>query len=448
MNKLLTIKRLGINGEGIGYYKRKAVFVDGALPNEEVICRFTKEHRNYIEGKTVKIIKQSKDRVEAPCPYFGRCGGCQLQHLEYNEQLKIKKDIIIQALDRYLPNYEKLNIDIKETIGMDNPYNYRNKAQMPVAFDGKRVVTGLYEANTNRLIHVDKCIIQDEMVNHVVYEIKKLMMKYHIMVYNRRSKSGILRYISVRYIETTKQCQVVLVLKDKDLHDMKKIAEDLIKKVPEVKSFYININRDVSHQIYGNEFIHIKGKETIDAKIGNSKFVLSPQSFYQLNTEQTRILYDKVKEIADLNKTDKMIDAYCGAGTIGIYLADEVDEVRGVDQTEQAIKDAKYNAKLNNLNNTHFEKGASEKIIPKWINQGFKPDILIMDPPRTGIDTKLLSILRKIKIKKVIYVSCNPSTLSKDLNELRKYYHIKSIQPIDMFPQTSHVESVVLLVRK
>ncbi len=446
---LLTIKRLGINGEGIGYYKRKAVFVDGALPEEEVVCEITKEHNKYLEGKTLKIKKRSQNRVDAPCPYFGKCGGCQMQHLEYKEQLKMKKDIIIQAFERYLTNYEDLKIDIKDNIGMDNPYYYRNKAQMPVAFDGEKIVTGLYEANSNRLTHIDKCIIQDELVNHVVYYVKTLLMKYHVMVFNRRLKSGILRYISVRYIQDTKECQVVLVLKDKDLTNMSKIAKELMDKIKEVKSFYVNINPDTStYEIYGNEYIHIAGKKTIDAKIGDAKFILSPHSFYQLNSEQTKVLYDVVKSTIKFKKTDKIIDAYCGAGTIGIYLANDVESVYGVDTTEQAINDAKNNAALNQLKNTHFESGHAENIIPRWIQDGFKPDVLILDPPRTGIDEKLLNVLRKVKIKKIIYVSCNPSTLAKDLNELRRVYHIKSVQPVDMFPQTAHVESVVLLVRK
>ncbi|HEY8364118.1 MAG TPA: 23S rRNA (uracil(1939)-C(5))-methyltransferase RlmD [Haloplasmataceae bacterium] len=445
---LLTIKRLGINGEGIGYYKKKAVFVDGALPDEEVICEFTKEHQNYLEGKTIKIKKASIHRVNAPCPYFGRCGGCQLQHLAYTEQLKMKRDIVIQSLERYLSNYEKLNIDIRDTIGMDNAYNYRNKAQMPVAFDGEKIVTGLYEANSNKLIHIDKCIIQDDFINHVIYLIRNLLKKYHVMVYNRRLKGGELRYISVRYIENTKECQVVIVLKEKYLNNIDKIAQELMKKCPKVVSFYVNINPDInSHEIYGEEFILIKGKETINAKIGDTKFIISPQSFYQLNSEQTKVLYDYVKEVAQFKKSDKVIDAYCGAGTIALYIANEVNEVRGVDITEQAIKDARNNARINNTTNAYFEAGQSEKIIPNWISNGFKPDILIMDPPRTGIDKKLLDVLRKVKVKKLIYVSCNPSTLAKDLNELRRVYNIKLIQPIDMFPQTSHVECVVLITK-
>ncbi len=446
---LLTIKRLGINGEGVGYYKRKAVFVDGALPDEEVVCQFTKEHERYIEAKTIRIKKRSENRVDAPCPYFGKCGGCQLQHLEYQEQLKMKKDIIIQALERYLPSFENLDIAIKDTIGMDNPYYYRNKAQMPVAFDGEKIVTGLYEANSNHLTHIDKCIIQDDTVNNVVDYIKTLLMNYHAMVFNRRYKSGSLRYISVRYLQNTKECQVVIVLKEKDLTNMSKIAKDLMDKYPEVVSFYVNINSDIStYEIYGEDYIHIAGKKTIEAKIGEAKFTLSPQSFYQLNTEQTKVLYDVVKNTIEFKKTNKIIDAYCGAGTIGLYLANDVEEVRGVDKTVQAIRDAKNNAALNKVKNTHFESGESEQIIPRWIEEGFKPDILVMDPPRTGIDKSLLEVLRKVKIKRIIYVSCNPSTLAKDLNELRKVYHIKSIQPVDMFPQTSHVESVVSLVRK
>lgn len=449
MRKLLTIKKIGINGEGIGYYKRKAVFVDGALPSEEIICEFTKEHNKYIEGKTIKIKKRSKDRVNAPCPYFGKCGGCQLQHLEYQEQLNMKKDLILQALERYVPNYPKLNIEILDTIGMEDPYNYRNKAQMPVAFDGEKIVTGLYEANTNKLIHIDKCIIQHNFINEAIHYIKTLLMKYHIMVYNRRFNNGVLRYITVRYINNTNEAQVVLVLKQKELTHMKKIANELIEKFPKIKSVYANVSSDVrSHEIYGKEFIHIAGKETIHAKIGESKYILSPQSFFQLNTEQCKVLYDEIIELANFKESYKVIDAYSGAGTIGIYIANLVKEVRGVDVTEQAIIDAKNNATLNNLDNTYFESGEVDKVIPKWIADGFKPDMLILDPPRKGIDDNLLNLIKKVKIKRLIYVSCNASTLAKDLNELRKIYNIKVIQPIDMFPQTSHVESVVLLVRK
>ena len=361
----------------------------------------------------------------------------------------MKKDIIFQALTRYVDHYQKLNIDIKNTIGMKDPYYYRNKAQMPVAFDGERVVTGLYEANTNRLTHIDKCLIQDEMINRIIYELRTLMMKHHVMVYNRKNRDGLLRYICVRYIHHTNECQVVLVLSRKEIKVIEQIASEVMEKYKEIVSFFINVNDDLkTHEIYGREFTHIKGKHTINAKLKDSKFVLSPHSFFQLNTRQCEVLYDIVKKTADFKKKDKVVDAYCGAGTIGIYIAKDVEEVRGVDITKQAIHDAKFNADLNKLKNTHFEAGHAEVIIPKWIKEGFKPDVIILDPPRTGIDPKLLEVLRKVKIKKVIYVSCNASTLAKDLNELRRVYQIVSIQPVDMFPQTSHVESVVLLHTK
>ncbi|MDF2700610.1 MAG: rRNA ((1939)-C(5))-methyltransferase RlmD [Haloplasmataceae bacterium] len=446
---LLTIKRLGINGEGIGYYKRKAVFVEGALPEEEVICQIEKEENTYLVAKTVKIKTRSEHRVDAPCPYFGRCGGCQLQHLDYQQQLKQKRDIIVQAMERYLHNYEELNIELKDMIGMEDPYNYRNKAQMPVAFDGEKVVTGLYEANTNRLIHIDKCIIQDNTINSIIYYIKTLLMKYHVMVFNRKIKDGNLRYISVRYIKDTNEAQVVLVINNKELQNMSKIANELIAKHKEVVSFYVNVNPDIhTHEILGAEYIHIAGKKTMDALIGKSKFILSPHSFFQLNSEQCKVMYDIIKETAQLKPSYNVIDAYCGAGTIGIYIADSVGSVRGVDITEQAINDAKNNAAINELKNTHFESGHAEEVIPKWIDEGFKADVIILDPPRTGIEASLLNVLRRVKIKKLVYVSCNASTLAKDLNELRKVYHIKTIQPIDMFPQTSHVEAIVYLVRK
>lgn len=448
MEKLITIKRLGINGEGIGYYKRKTVFVEGALPGEEVICEFTKEHPNYIAAKTVEIKKASKHRVDPPCPYFEKCGGCQLQHLDYKKQLNMKKDIIMQALNRYLPGFKNMGINIKRTIGMDDSYNYRNKAQLPVALDNDKIVTGLYEANTNKLIYIDKCIIQEDIINRMIYHTKDILMKYNIKVFNKKS-GGILRYITVRYINNTNEAQVVLVLKENQLAHMEEVAKELFDLFPELKSFYVSINSKINtHEIYGREFIHIKGKKEIEAKIDNKLFFLSPQSFFQLNTKQTEVLYNVVKKSIDFKKTDKIIDAYCGAGAIGIFLSDLVKEVRGVDLTAKAIQDAKHNAKINHLSNTYFEAGHAEKIIPKWINAGFKPDVLLVDPPRTGLDSKLINLLRKIKINKFIYVSCNPSTLAKDLNELKDVYQIKLIQPVDMFPQTSHVESVVLLVRK
>jgi 23S rRNA (uracil1939-C5)-methyltransferase len=448
-NTYLTIKRIGINGEGVGFYKHKAVFVGGALPDEEIICRFTKEHKNYIEGEVVRLKRKSPHRVDAPCPYFGRCGGCQLQHLKYEEQLKMKKDLVVQSLERYYHGFKESDIKIKETIGMNDPYNYRNKAQLPVAFDGQKIQVGLFELNSNNLIHIDKCIIQEDYINRVIHHLKDLCMKHDIKVYNHRTKTGLIRTMSVRYIDNTNECQVVLVLQNKEIRKMKQIAEELMNLIPQVMSFYVNINEDIeSREMYGPEFIHIMGKETIEAKIGELTFFLSPRSFFQLNTRQTKVLYDVIREVGRFKDTDKVIDAYCGAGTIGQYIADKVAEVRGVDLVEDGILDAKDNAKLNKLTNTHYDVGLAEEIIPQWINEGFKPNVVIMDPPRTGIDFKLLDLLRRIKVDRIIYVSCNPSTLAKDLNELRRIYDIKSIQPLDMFPQTSHVESVVLLVRK
>jgi 23S rRNA (uracil1939-C5)-methyltransferase len=448
---ILSIKKVGINGEGIGYYKRKAVFVPFALPGEKIVCEFVKEQKTYIEGKLIGVEKKSPHRVKAPCPYYEHCGGCQLQHLAYKEQLNMKKDLILQSLARYVEGYEKLGIDIKDTIGLEEPYYYRNRAQMPVSFDGEQLVTGLYEINSNNLVHIDTCMIQQVKIDNIIDRLKQLLMDAHIEAYNRRTRKGVLKHISVRFIDTTDQAQVVLVLENKSVNQvkMKQIADQVMNEFKEVKSFYLNINSDRnSHEIYGRDFVKIKGEDTIEAMIGDTKFDLSPSSFFQLNTRQTKVLYDIAKSVANLTPHDRVIDAYSGAGTIGQYVAKHVAEVRGVDTVKAAVEDARKNAELNGLDNTYYEVGAAEDIIPKWVNEGFKPTVLVMDPPRTGVDSKLLALLRKIKVKRVVYISCNPSTLAKDLNELRKTYNIKSIQPVDMFPQTSHVESVVLLVRK
>ncbi|ERJ13027.1 23S rRNA (uracil(1939)-C(5))-methyltransferase RlmD [Haloplasma contractile] len=446
----LNVKKLGINGEGIGYYKQKPVFIEGALPNETVEVSFTNEHDRYIYAKLIHINKRSPKRIRPVCKYFGRCGGCQLQHLDYDEQLAMKKELVVGALKKYIPNYKKLNIDIKDTIGMSDPYYYRNKAQMPTAFNGDQIVTGLYESGSHKLVYIDYCWVQHDLINQIMTKLKELLTREGIRSYFKKHDSGLVRNIMVRHSFYTDEAQVCLVFYKKDLKGVETVAKDLMKSFPQVKSFYVNINGNLkSHDLFGKQFIQVAGKKTIYAKIGDLTYKLSPRSFFQLNSEQTTVLYDLVKKAGAFSGTEKVIDAYCGAGTIGQYIASEVDSIRGMDITSSAIKDAKENMKLNRLKNCYYETGTAEKLVPKWVNEdGYIPDVLITDPPRTGIDQKLIDLLLKTPIKKIIYVSCNPSTLAKNLKELSHSYNIVSIQPLDMFPQTHHVESVVRLERK
>lgn len=443
---LVTIKRIGINGEGIGYYKKQAVFIPGTLVGEEVVATCTRVANGFAEAELVRVKRKSKNRCQPACEVYGTCGGCQLQHMTYKEQLRVKRDAVAQAIDRYT-NLDSEEVDIRPTMGMDNPYNYRNRAQMPVGYDEDGVMVGFYAMNSRELVNVTDCDVQYEEINKVINHAVDLLDDYKVFAYAPKTKKGTARHIVVRRGYHTGDIQVTFVMANNDFKKMYSLALDLMKYCPDVKSVYANINKEDTHEIFGPDMIHVAGEQFISDKLGKFKFNLSPRAFYQLNPEQTVKLYNQVKYAAALTGTEKVVDAYCGVGTIGQWVADKASEVRGVDITRSAIIDAKENAKLNGLENTYYAVGKAESIVPQWANEGFKPDVVIVDPPRTGLGNELIEMLKRVQPKTIVYVSCNPSTLAKNLKELTKKYRIDYIQPVDMFPQTSHVEAVVRLSR-
>jgi len=443
---LVTIKRIGINGEGIGYYKRQAVFIPGALVDEEVVAKCTRVAGGYAEAELIRVKKRSKMRRTPACEYFGVCGGCQLQHMQYPEQLKVKRDLIAQALERYT-NLDPEELDIRPTIGMENPFGYRNKAQMPVGYDEDGIMVGFYAMNSRELVQIENCPIQYDDINLAINHAVDLLDEYEIFAYAPKTKKGTARHIVARQGRKTGELQVVFVFANEDFKRMGNLAKELMKYVPAVKSVYLSINTEDTHEILGEKLTLIAGQPTISDKLGKLKFNLSPRAFFQLNPEQTVKLYNQVKYAAALTGTEKVVDAYCGVGTIGQWLADAAAEVRGVDITKQAIDDAKANAKLNRLDNVHYAVGKAESVVPKWANEGFKPDVVIVDPPRTGMQKELIEMLKRVQPQTIIYVSCNPSTLAKNLKDLEIKYRVDYIQPVDMFPQTSHIETIVRLVR-
>lgn len=443
---LVTIKRIGINGEGIGYYKRQAVFIPGALVDEEVVAKCTRVAGGYAEAELIRVKKRSKMRRKPECEYFGVCGGCQLQHMQYPEQLKVKQDMVAQALERYT-NLDSATLDIRPTIGMENPFAYRNKAQMPVGYDDDGIMVGFYAMNSRELVQIDNCPIQYDDINTAINNAVDLLDEYEIYAYSPKTKKGTARHIVARQGRNTGELQVVFVFANEDFKHTSKLGKELMKYVPAVKSVYVSINTEDGHEILGEKLTLVAGQATISDKLGNLKFNLSPRAFFQLNPEQTVKLYNEVKKAAALTGKEKVVDAYCGVGTIGQWVADQAAEVRGVDITRQAIDDAKANAKLNRLSNTYYAVGKAETIVPKWANEGFKPDVIIVDPPRTGMQKDLIEMIKRVQPQTVVYVSCNPSTLAKNLKDLEVKYRVDYIQPVDMFPQTSHVESVVRLVR-
>lgn len=443
----LTIKRLGINGEGVGYFKRQVVFVPGALPGEEIVAEATKVNPKFSEAKIKKIRRKSEFRVQPPCPVYHECGGCQLQHLRYDQQLKEKRDIIIQALERHTKlNPEKL--DIKETIGMEDPWSYRNKSQFQVGQKDGKVLAGLYGMNSHRLINIEHCAVQHPQTTKATETVKRILQDLRIPIYNERNRKGIVRTIVARVGIQTGELQIVLITAQKELPKKEIIIEKIKSELPEVKSIIQNVNGEKTSIIFGQETMNLDGSDFIQETLGDLQFELSARTFFQLNPEQTVKLYNEVKRAAGLTGKEKVADAYCGVGTIGLWVADQAAEIRGMDIIRESIEDAKKNAARHGIKHAQYVVGKAEEWLPKWTKEGWKPDVIIVDPPRTGLDQQLLKTILKVEPKKVVYVSCNPSTLAKDISVLSSKYHVSGIQPVDMFPQTAHVECISQLVLK
>lgn len=444
----LTIKRLGINGEGVGYFKRQVVFVPGALPGEEVLVEATKIQPKFAEGKVKKIKKQSPFRVKPPCPIYEECGGCQLQHLAYAQQLKEKRDIVIQSLERHT-KLALHKLDIRDTLGMAEPWNYRNKSQFQVGQQKNgKVIAGLYGLDSHRLIPIQNCMVQHPLTNKVSEGVQQILEDLQIPIYDERKRKGIVRTIVTRAGFSSGEVQVVLITTQKEVPRKKLLMMEIQKRLPEVKSLVQNINGNKTSLIFGEKTIHLSGEEVIQETLGDLSFELSARAFFQLNPVQTVKLYDEVKEAAGLTGKEKIADAYCGVGTIGMWLAAGASEVRGMDTIESAIIDANENAIKHGITNATYVTGTAEHWLPKWVNEGWRPDVIVVDPPRTGCDKKLLDAIKQVKPKKFVYVSCNPSTLAKDIDYLSRDYHVEYIKPVDMFPHTAHVECVAKLVLK
>ncbi|WP_064094168.1 23S rRNA (uracil(1939)-C(5))-methyltransferase RlmD [Rossellomorea aquimaris] len=443
----LTIKKIGINGEGIGFFKRKIVFVPGALTGEEVVVEVTKVHPKFTEARVKKIRKKSPQRTKAPCPVYEQCGGCQLQHLSYDGQLEAKRDIVLQSMERHT----KLNLDeldIRPTIGMENPWHYRNKSQFQMGTDKGKAIAGLYSMNSNKLIDIDECIVQHPLTNKITTEIKRIINDFKIPVFDVKTKKQFIKTIVTRVGFETGQVQVVLVTTVKNIPRKELLLTEIQKRLPEVVSIAQNINPQKTSLVFGDETIHLAGKESIEERLEEFTYELSARAFFQLNPIQTSKLYNEAKKAAGLTGEEKIVDAYCGVGTIGLWLADGAKEIRGMDVIKEGIEDAKKNAEKFGVDHAEYFVGSAETLMPKWKKEGWRPDVVVVDPPRTGCDNKFLDTIKEVKPKKLVYVSCNPSTLAKDIDYLKKHYRVEYLQPVDMFPQTAHVECVAQLTLK
>lgn len=446
-NYTLTITDIGTNGEGIGKIDNFTVFVEQALPGEEVEIKMTKVNKSYGYGKLLNIIKPSPERIAPPCPIAKRCGGCNIQHLSYEAQLEYKKNKVYQNLKR-IGGFEA--IEVKDTIGMSNPFNYRNKSQYPVSRTENDIIFGFYANHSHNIIACEDCKIGSDKNTEILEKIKNFMLENNIKAYDEKSHTGLIRHILIRVGSKTNDIMVCLVINSTKFKYKTKLVTALAD-IEGIKSIVLNYNTAKTNVILGDEVETIFGDSFITDYIADLKFEISPLSFYQVNPVQTEKLYSTALEYANLTNNEVVIDAYCGIGTISLFLSKRAKKVYGIEVVAPAIEDAKKNAELNNIKNTEFIVGKAEEIIPKlYEDEGITPDVIVVDPPRKGCDTALLETMLKMSPKRIVYVSCDSATLARDLKILctSNEYKIEKVQPVDMFPQTVHVESVVLLNRK
>jgi len=441
-NKIYTaiINDIGETGMGIGKIDGFTVFADGALPGEEVRVLVMKVKKNYCYGKVMEIVKKSSFRCDPECPVFKKCGGCQIMHLSYEGQLDFKTKKVKDCIERI---GGLKDIEVLPAIGAKEPLFYRNKAQFPVG-DGK---IGFYAKHSHNIIDTEKCYIQNPVNEDIVRVVRGYMADNKVSAYDEKTGKGLIRHIFTRLGKATGEIMVCLVVNGKKLPNENELVERL-KKIDGVVSVMININRERSNVILGRESRLLWGKDRIRDLIGDIKYDISHLSFYQVNPEQTRVLYEKALSLADLNGGETVMDIYCGIGTISLFLAQKAKKVYGVEIIDAAIEDAKKNAELNGFTNTEFYVGKAEDVIPKLYDEGVRADVVVVDPPRKGCDINVINTIIDMKPERVVYVSCDPSTLARDLKLLTEGgFEIKVVQPVDQFPQTVHVETVCLLTR-
>lgn len=442
----VDIKRLGINGEGVAFYKRLSVFVPDALPKENVLVEITKVYNKYAEAKIIEQKTEAPFRVKPTCPYYTKCGACNLSHVLYQESGKIKRDMLMEALERY-SGLNPRSFEIKDTVLSENPNNYRFKATLPLRQGEHGVVWGLYHPNSEKFIRIKDCQVHHPLINEIANQVCNVLTNENISAYDLKNKKGFVKYLIIRLSHYNLEASVSLIL-----NELPKNIDDLGKKINDIEnvsSVYYSINQEEDTQdFFGKEIIKIAGNDFITESIVSNKFELRPSSFFQINVLQAESLFETVKKLAKLSKKENIIDAYCGVGVIGIHLAKNANNVYGIENNKEAIISAKKNAKINEINNIKFIDGDVEKTISYLLKDKNQIDMIVLDPPRVGLTDQIKKIILNSNVKKIIYVSCNPSTLAKDLGVLKQKYNVSQMIPFDMFPQTSHVEAVCSLVKR
>ncbi|EKN66629.1 TrmA family RNA methyltransferase [Neobacillus bataviensis LMG 21833] len=431
------------DGAGVAKVDGYPLFVPNGLPGEKAKIKVIKTGKGYGVGRLIELYEKSPYRIDIASSERHKYGGCQLEHISYEGQLKYKENQVRQVLTR-IGKLE--DVVVHPILGMENPWHYRNKAQVPVGeIDGK-LIAGFFKPRSHEIVDTNESLIQLPEINEAVQAVKEICNELGISAYHEESHKGVLRHIMARYGQQTGELMVVVITRTADFPQKNQLVEKITARLPKVKSIVHNVNSKRTNVIMGEKTSVLWGNEVIYDYIGDVKFAISALSFYQVNPVQTKVLYDKALEYAGLSGEESVIDAYCGIGTISLFLAQRARKVFGVEVVPEAIEDAKRNADLNGITNAEFAAGEAEIVIPKWYKEGNTADVLVVDPPRKGCDEALLQTIIEMKPKKVVYVSCNPATLARDLRILEDGgYKAVEVQPVDMFPMTTHCEAVAWL---
>ncbi|MGN0955395.1 23S rRNA (uracil(1939)-C(5))-methyltransferase RlmD, partial [Dialister sp.] len=439
-----SIRDLGIHGEGIGTVEGFTLFVPGALPGETVTTKIVAAKKSYAQGRLISIEKQSPFRAKPECPAYHACGGCQISHLTYEGQLAVKEQRVRDVVSRIGGFSEDLVLPV---LPAEHPWNYRNKMAVPVAQATSGPVAGYYRQGSHQVVPIEGCLIQEEENNRVLRFAEGFMIRHHIQGYNEKARKGSVRHIMARTGDKG-EVMVVIVTATPALPFQELWVKEMRELLPEVVSIYHNVQKSPGNVILGNTLHHLWGKKTLTASLAGLSFEVSPFSFFQVHRQQAEQLYAKALEYADLSGGETVIDAYCGTGTISLCLAKKAKKVIGIEIVKEAIDDAWKNAEFNHVDNVEFHAADAGKLMPELYKEGLRPDIIVMDPVRAGCSEDVLKAAAAMGPKRIVYVSCNPATFARDAAILSAAgYILRRVQPVDMFPQTMHVETVSLLER-
>ena len=425
------------DGHGVVKVNGFPLFVKGMLEGEEGDLVVTMAKKTFGYGRLMKRSVTSPQRVTPPCPIAKQCGGCQLQHMSYGEQLRFKKQKVQDVIQRIA----HLDVEVQDVLGMQEYTHYRNKGQIPVGMDKGKTVTGFYRINSNSIIDTDTCLIQSERINEVLQEMRRLLQTYN--------NAKVFRHLLIKHAFSSDEVMVVWIVRSFQIPHEKEMVRELSEALPFVKSIIVNLNQRTDNVILGDKEKLLYGERVIVDSIHDLKFSISSKSFYQVNPKQTEVLYGKALEFAQLTGKETVLDLYCGVGTISMFLAQQARHVTGIEIVPQAIQDARKNAALNGIANIEFVCSDAASYAKKLCEQGMHPDVIVVDPPRKGCDAEAIESMVMMQPKRIVYVSCDPGTLARDLKLLKeKGYHTEIVQPVEMFPFTHHVETVCLLTRE